>query len=359
MKDTIIFIDSYISDLERSTECYKLINQLKKIFPDYKIGLLNKYPDSFKLDSLVDYYFYYGNSVVIGEPPNHLLEEGLYEMGYIYKELDGAVVENWIPTTGVTDHVASIYNSFIITSRIAKSLGFKKVFKVEYDTDFDLDELKSMKDDVDKFKDYLLHGSRNEKNEKKITDVHSIGYSVNLFDGFELILNENDYWELCKRIGYYGKWIEYVIPSIIKYQNNKEKLEGIVYDGKCALLFPKTKWDTVNSPSLWTERWENVPKVCSFWKNDTIVKNKLVLFYCNDNPTDIDVLCIVTDFDGNEVFNFNLKVVPHTWYSEVIDINSELTVNVISTREGITNTTVNTYTPEDIHNSNLKYKLLN
>ena len=359
MKDTIIFIDSYISDLERSTECYRLIKQLKKVFPDYKIGLLNKYPDSFKLDSLVDYYFYYGDSIRIGEPPNHLLEKGLYELGYIYKELDDAVVENWVPTTGVTDHVASIYNSFIITSRIAKSLGFKKVFKVEYDTNFDLGELESMKVDINTFKDYLLHGNRNEKNDKKITDVHSIGYSVDLFDGFDLILNEHDWWELCKKIEYYGKWIEYVIPGIIKYQNQLKKLIGITHEGECVSLFPKTKWDTVNSPSLWTERWENIPKVCSFWRGDTIIENKLMLFYCNDHPIDNDVLCIITDSNDNEVFNFNLKVVPYTWYREEIEITDKLTVKIISTREGITNTTVNTYTPEDIHNSNLKYKLLN
>ena len=77
--DIIIFIDSYISDIERSIECHKLINQIRDVFPDYKIGLINKYPDSFKLDSLVDYYFYYGDSIMVGEPPKHLLNEGLYE----------------------------------------------------------------------------------------------------------------------------------------------------------------------------------------------------------------------------------------------------------------------------------------
>ena len=53
----IVFIDSYISDNERAETCKKLIKQVREVFPEYKLGLLNKYNNSFELDALVDYYF--------------------------------------------------------------------------------------------------------------------------------------------------------------------------------------------------------------------------------------------------------------------------------------------------------------
>ena len=63
-KDTLIFIDSYISDFDRVKVCADLIKQVREFYPEYKIALLNKYPDSWRLDSLVDYYFYYGHSIM-------------------------------------------------------------------------------------------------------------------------------------------------------------------------------------------------------------------------------------------------------------------------------------------------------
>ena len=57
-KDTLIFIDAYLSSLERAALCSNLISQIREYFPEYKIAILNKYPKSYELDSLVDYYFY-------------------------------------------------------------------------------------------------------------------------------------------------------------------------------------------------------------------------------------------------------------------------------------------------------------
>ena len=129
-KDTLIFIDSYISNFDRVKVCADLIKQVREFYPEYKIALLNKYPDSWRLDSLVDYYFYYGDSIMVGAPPQELIDKELYELGYVYVNTPLGTCENWVPLTGVTDHVASIYNGFILSARIAKSLGFKKVFKI-------------------------------------------------------------------------------------------------------------------------------------------------------------------------------------------------------------------------------------
>ena len=45
-QDTLIFIDSYLSDLERADACTNLIAQIRLACPEYKIALLNKYPDA-------------------------------------------------------------------------------------------------------------------------------------------------------------------------------------------------------------------------------------------------------------------------------------------------------------------------
>lgn len=359
-QDTLIFIDSYLSDLERADACTNLIAQIRLACPEYKIALLNKYPDSWKLDTLVDYYFYYGDSIMVGEPPQHLLDSEKYERAYVYMTTSLGTCENWLPLTGVTDHVASIYNGFILSARIAKSLGFKKVFKVEYDTDFDIEELKSIKIDFPIFKDYLLHGKRQEGEYAKewhyLTDVHTIGYSVDLFDGFDFTLTDESWWNLCEKLNYYGKWIEYIIPSIIEYQRRTKELDGIVYNGESKDNFPNTNFDIINSPSYWTEKWEDMPKICKVNFDKNSVTNQIVLFYWNEQDTDLEIKCNVTNSKGEILYNKEVILSPRAWIIDNIPLKEELHIENINTRKGNTRKANFTYSPNTIKNTPVRFK---
>jgi len=338
-QETLIFIDGYLSDRKRADVCLDLINQLKENLP-YKIALINKFNFSWGLDTKVDYYVEYGHGFMIGKPPQNILNKELYELPYVYVNTGIGTMENWLPLVGVQDHVANIYNSFISTSTYAKNLGYKKIFKIEADTKFDNEELKSLISDIDSFEDYLLYGERKEgdwaKPHHRIADVHMIGYSVDLFKGFDLVQNDNQFWKLCKKIDYYGKWIEYIIPTIIYYQNNLYNLKGTSYPGEVRKRYPNTNFDLINSPGEWTEKWKNIPKPCKILldKNSDELTNKLGLFYWNEESHPLEVKSTVLDKQGNEVYSKHVTVNPFTWLYDEVDLQDELTLVNTNIKDG-------------------------
>ena len=132
--ETLLVIDSYLSNQERADSCKNLISQLKSFLPDHKILVINKFRESWDIDKIVDYYYFHGSGFLLGMPPQVLLESNVYERPYTYVDTNIGTCENWFPLVNVSDHAADVYNSFILSSRIGKALGFKKIFKVEYDT---------------------------------------------------------------------------------------------------------------------------------------------------------------------------------------------------------------------------------
>ena len=209
MNNVIFVVDGYLSNEERYLTCDKLIDQIRKVYPGIKILLINKHVLTWGLEEKVDHYFYFGEGFMLGHPPIELLEKNLYERPYTYLKTERGVFENWFPLTNVTDHVANIYNTFLISSKLAKALGYEKVFKIEYDTFFDEEEFLSIKNDIDHFTDYLFFGTRKEgewaKPHHYLIDVHMVGYSYRCFETYEAVKNDEDWWKLCERVNYYGK----------------------------------------------------------------------------------------------------------------------------------------------------------
>ena len=341
-QDTLIFIDSYLSNNERAETCKNLIFQIKEFFPEYKLALLNKYNNSWGLDSLVDYYLYHGESIMVGIPPQVVLDQELYEKQYVYVTTELGVCENWMPIVGVTDHVSSIYDSFILTSGFAKSLGYKKVFKIEYDTILNKEEAYIIKKDINQFKDYLLYGKRQEgqwaKPHHYLIDIHIIGYSTNLFSGFDLVKSNEDFWKLCERIGYYGKWIEYVIPNIIEYQKQNNQLEGIAHKTPVRELYNKTQFDVLSSPSYWTQKWDNIPKISriSYDKGKSEVTNKIVIFFWNDKEEDLEINTIIRNSNKEIVYSKQITLKQRYWNLDKIPFTEELFITNYNTRKGET-----------------------
>jgi len=358
--ELLIFIDGYLADQERADACLNLINQLKENLP-YKIALLNKYPYSWGLDYKVDYYFHHGEGFMVGPPPQHLLDKQLYERPYVYVGTSAGTLENWLPLTGVNDHVANMYNSFLTTSTTARNLGFGRIFRVEADTLFDVDELKDIAKDLENFQDYLLYGERQEgdwaKPHHRIMDIHVLGYSVDLFKGFNLVKNDKQFWDLCSKINYYGKWIEYIIPTIIYYQQQHHVFNGIKYEGRIREKYPNTKFDLINSPGDWTSRWDNIPKICKVMpsKDSDELFNVVGLYYWNDEQTPLQVKSEVINEKNEIIYSKEVTVNPHTWIYDELPLEGEYIINNINTREGITQEFVNTVSPQTILDSNIRY----
>jgi hypothetical protein len=347
---TLICIDAYLSNNERVNVCYNLIRQIRNVLPNYKILLINKHTNSGNLESEVDYYFYYGESVLIGKPSEELLHSGLYNSPYVYYDIGHGVLENWLPLEGVTDHVANIYNSFIISSNLAKSLGFEYIFRIEYDTHFDLEELFEIKNDIEKEKFFLFYGKRHEGQWKKpehyMIDVHIIGYHSSFFDGFKLINNEHEYWKLCEKIDYFGKWIEYIIPSILEYQiKQKNLVNGLVYSTYIRDMFPKTEFDKISGGEIWSNRWRTVPKVCKISPDNGISElgDKIVIFYWNRDFQKMSI-----NLTSNVGYEKNITLENDVWAYDVLDLNDTITFHSQIVTEKETYVCEQTVSPEKL-----------
>tara|TARA_R110002074_G_scaffold344842_1_gene515253 strand:+ start:89 stop:1189 length:1101 start_codon:yes stop_codon:yes gene_type:complete len=363
IEDTLLVIDSYISDQKRADSCLTIINQLKKEFPKNSILLVNKSNKSFNLQEKVDYYLNLSKSFLVGHPPKEILDKEKYERPYVYVGTQKGTFENWMPLVGVTDHVAGIYNSFILSSKFAKSLGFSKVFKVEYDTEFNTDELQIIKNDIDKLEDYLFYGKRQEgeyaKDHHYLIDVHCIGYSAKLFEGFELINNDGDFWELCEKIDYYGKWIEYIIPSILDYQiqHLENPVIGINLPNAIHSRFPKSKFDKINSPSWWTKKWKNLPLPCKIKKEGDILKDKIEIFFWNDESHDLQIKTKILNNNRKLIKDFNLNLTPKSFLSETFDIKDKLTIISSITSKNSTYTVEHVVEKDKLHDLTYALKL--
>lgn len=358
---TLVCIDAYLSDNERVNVCYNLIKQIKKLLPEYKILLLNKHTNSGNLESEVDYYFYHGNHVPIGKPSEEIINSGAYNSPYIYYDIGHGILENWLPLEGVTDHVANIYNSFILSSHIAKILGFDYVLRIEYDTEFDPNELIKIKDDVEKEPFYLLYGKRHEGqwkyHEHYLVDVHVVGYNVNCFFGFKLVEKEEEFWGLCEKIGYFGKWIEYVIPSILEYQKKNSGIpKGECYTGNMRDMFPKTKFDKISGGSIWSNRWRIMPRICKVSPDNgvTELSDKLVIFYWNQGNETMTIKVSTDGYYGKEITLPN-----DVWIYDILDFNKKICFNSTITTENETYTCEQVFSPEDIPTMNNRFVFRN
>lgn len=329
MEKILLVIDSYISNLERASYCEKLIKQLRSVFDNYKILLINKSRNNFGLENIVDYYFNMGDSFMVSAPPKELIDSSVYSVPYVYVQTSLGTFENWMPLTGVTDHVAGIYNSFVISAKFAESLGFEKVFKFEFDTEFDYEELSNIKTEIEDFEDYILYGVRHQGQweTNNLVDVHIIGYSTKIFKGFDIVRNDDEYWDLCKKVGYYTKWIEYIVPVIIDYQKQNYELNGTIKYGHLEDYYPKTKFDVVNSPGMWTEKWKTIPMVGRISLDDgkTELDNKVSVFYYNSDFEFVDVKCQIFS-DDNLVHNMERNLPNRHWTYDEIEVTDEIKV---------------------------------
>jgi len=351
--DLLLVVDSYLSNKDRADACLNLIGQLKENLPEYEILLINKSKESYGLEKQVNYYFNYGKGFLVGYPPEDVIKNEQYEVPYVYVRTDTGTCENWLPFTEVSDHVAGIYNSFVLSADIAKSLGYKRIFKVEFDTVFDNEELLNIKKDFEKEWEYLFYGKRKEGQFAKpwhyLIDIHICGYSVDLFNGFNIVKNDDEYWALCNKIGYWGKWIEYIIPNVVGYQQREKNIEGICYEGFWYDLFPKTQFDIINGAGGWADKWKSIPKVCriSYNEHEDHVTNEFCLFYWNDNE---DVLEIKTKiYDKEEIiYDFSINLNHKHFYLEKFPLNSDLRIEKTNIYNGTVETYIENISPENV-----------
>jgi hypothetical protein len=361
MKNTLITIDSYLSDEERVQVCKNLIGQIRKVFGnEYEILLINKSNKDWDLQQEVDYYYNLSNSFLVGYPPEHILVSEKYERPYVYVGTGLGICENWLPLTGVTDHVAGIYNSFILSSKISEMMGYTHVFKVEYDTIFDIDELNDIKNDLEKEKDYIFYGGRKmgeyAKDHHYLIDVHIVAYSNKLFEGFSVVKNDDDFWKLNEKVNYYGKWIEYIIPSIFEYQKINNQYDGIIYDGFLTNKYPNSKFDVINGKGAWVEKWKDIPKIC-FIKNDPDGNFNVGLFYWNEDHDSLQIEVEIKNEYEEIIYTKEFNLGRNSFIFDKVIVNDQkLHIKKINKFDNQVEEYSELITRESILNSNIHFK---
>ena len=226
-----------------------------------------------------------------------------------------------MPYVGVTDHVANIYNGFIFSMEEAKKLGYSKVFRIEYDMLFDEVEFESILEDINNFEneDYLLYGERKEgkwSNEKlSLIDVHFCGYSSEIVKDFTFVKNDEEYWELCGKVGYYGKWAEYLLSMVFKY-NTDENIKGKSYEGYVRKRYVNSQFDRISSSGEWIDKWKDIPKICKLDVNGghELDPNRIVIFYLN-----LDYDSVEVEIVGNNNYYKHVTINRHCWQYDIID----------------------------------------
>jgi hypothetical protein len=355
-------IDAYISNQERADVCSNLIKKIRKIYPEKKILIINKFRQSWDLDKEVDYYYFHGQGFLVGAPPEELIKSGKYEWPYTYFRIPHGTIENWFPLTNVSDHVADVYNSFILAANIGKTLGYAKVFKIEYDTVFNDEEFAQMRADIENFEDYLFYGIRKEgswaKSYQYLIDVHIIGFSTELFEGFSIVNNDREFWDLCKRINYYGKWVEYVIPMILEYlkRTHKQNLKGIEHHVPLRELYPGSKFDAISSPGEWSTAWDIVPKICrvsSESHDQHAAPNEIVVFYSAQDKHHpfVDAECKITSLlDNRIIYEKTACIKPGGWMFDHLFIHEPIEIEIINKSNNISTHNKYTVQPDEIGN---------
>lgn len=331
MSNFMFAIDGYLSNYQRVSACDELIKQLKKFFPDTKILLLNKYKESFGLDKSVDYYFYYSDGFMVGEPPKEIIEDGRYSRPYVFFRTSAGTLENWMPDVGVTDHVANVFNGFLISSKIANLFGHNRVFRIEYDMLYHEDEILDLKEKLNKFEneDFIFFGNRKEgywsSQHLSLMDIHFCGFSTKFFENVDIIMNSEEYWNFCNKLKYWGKSCEYFLSMF--FQSNINQYSGSEYDGLVRDRFPKSSFDRINSSGLWEDRWKDVPAICrvSYDNGLTEKDDELILFYRNN---DLDSLSFKVETNFGYQKEGTLE--KNHWFYEKISLTDDFEFTCLS-----------------------------
>lgn len=326
MSKILYVIDGYLSSQDKVEVTKDLIYQLKKLDPSRQIMLINKFNNSWGIENEVDFYREYLGGFMVGYPPQEIIDSNEYSRPYVYYDTHAGTLENWMPYVGVSDHVANVYNGFIFSMEEAVKLGYSKVFRIEYDMLFDEEEFTEILEDINNFEnqDYLIYGERQEgkwaKKELSLIDVHFCGYSVEMVKDFTYVYNDEDYWSMCKKIGYLGKWAEYVLSMVFKYNMNGNVI-GKIYEGQIRRKFVNSKFDRISSSGEWTDKWKDIPKIC---KLDTdgghqLEPNKLVVFYLNMDYDSAEI-----DIVGNNGYYRNSKINKGCWMYDIIERTEDM-----------------------------------
>lgn len=356
MNNYLFVIDGYLSNYQRVSVCDELITQLRSSFPDKKIMLLNKFNNSFGLESKVDYYFYYGNGFMVGETPKEIIEDGRYSRPYVFFKTSAGTLENWMPDVGVTDHVANVFNGFLISSKIATLFGYEKVFRIEYDMLFDENEIMDLKNKLEKFEteDFMIFGKRSEgswlSNHLSQVDIHFCGFSNKFFEGLDVIKNSEEYWKFCDKIKYWGKFTEYFMSMV--FELKIKELVGSEYSGVMRDLYPKSHFDRISSSGIWEDRWRDVPAICrvSYDNGVTEKDDELLLFYRNN---DLDSLYFKVE--TNVGYEKEGTLQKNHWTIEKIKFDDEIEFNCYSEQNGKKYFSKKTITKENILKLNYRF----
>ena len=94
MSNILYVIDGYLSSKDKADVTLELIQQLRKFDGSRKIMLINKFGNSWGIDTQVDFYREYLDGFMVGYPPEEIINSNLYNKPYVYLT-DYTILNAW------------------------------------------------------------------------------------------------------------------------------------------------------------------------------------------------------------------------------------------------------------------------
>ena len=147
MKKDLIIIVAYCPDQKRKDTLYQLLNDLQHFRDSFDILLTSHTIFGDFFNDMVDYFYYDKENIVLTD-----LE---YQQNGWYSVNGSDII--WSSYINIGNYLPSIYKILIPALSIAKSLGYNKIHKLEYDTRIsNIDELHENSKLLDQY-DYVIY----------------------------------------------------------------------------------------------------------------------------------------------------------------------------------------------------------
>jgi len=279
MKD-LILITSYCPDSEKKEMLFEFLKSLQKFRNEYDIFLSSHLPiDNFYFN-YVDYFYYDKN--------NTILDDIEYRQNSWFSPENNYII--WSSYTHIGNTISAIWDMIIPSISMAKSLNYRKIHYVEYDSL--VTDLKEIKENSDLLEDndYVIYSNPN--------GLKMIGALMSFrVDGIIKEWEKKDEEEFKKLyIGKYPKFPENIMFNLIEGQRKyvKKDINNVTKNGL-----------TISRINTNREYW-NVP---FFDPNDS----KLKFLSRNMSNKEFNVKIFVND---NFINIGNVK--PNSW--KIVDI---------------------------------------
>ena len=209
-------------------------------------------------------------------------------------------------------HGSAVYTNYYNAASLAKNLGFKKLYFINYD--YILTNPEFINDISIKLNKKKAFVDEREYAEGKVSSTFFIGIHTDLFfKTHELIFTSKDYNNLKNKVGSLSNGYENIFYFALQPFKNQIHIES------------GENWDKLINKNF---KHNNFSRIEYTTVLPTNVENNFAIFYQNSNEVDSRILVINAFENDNEIFNETVNInSKFAWYRLYHFIGQEVTIN--------------------------------